>query len=164
MKTNKFSNKASKIFTLILIGSLSIISPAIALAQVVQPVSAPITIPVPVPVPTPSATPQPTPVVTPTPTPAPVVKYNVSGQIISTYRGPLIYNPVVARNTRTGQVYRTTTGFNGTFSFKLTNGNYVITPTRGSNMITFTPSGKTVIVNGQNINNVTFSYQVVFRR
>ncbi len=152
MKTNKFSNKISKLFAPILIGLLLIVSPVAALAQVAQPVSAPITIPVVIPTPN------------PTPTPIPVDKYNVAGQIITTYRGPLIYNEVVARNTRTGQVYKTKTGFNGTYSFKLTNDNYVIKPTRGSNMITFTPSEKTVRVNGAAINNVTFSYQVNFGR
>lgn len=175
MKTNKFSNKTSKVFALILGGYLSIISPVIALAQVAQPVSAPITIPViipnPTPTPQPTATPlpsvSPTPSATPTPTPIPVAKYNVNGQIITTFKGikvPLINNEVVAQNIQTGKVYKTKTAFNGSYSFKLTNGNYKVKPTKSSNTIQFTPEYKVVNLNGSNINNVSFSYKLTFWR
>lgn len=70
MKISAFSNRVKKTVALILIGYMSIFSPAVTLAMVGQPVSAPVTVPVIIPIPTPA----PTPSATPTPLPIPVLK------------------------------------------------------------------------------------------
>lgn len=104
----------------------------------------------------------------PTPTSTPVATHKISGQIIATVNGkltPLLNNGVTAKNTRTGKVYSTKTGFNGTYSLSnLPNDSYLITPTRHSTPVLFTPQNKTIRVNGQNVSNVNFSYQVNYNR
>lgn len=134
----------------------------------------------PTPTPVPSLTPSPTPLVTPVPTirptstpaptpaPTPAATYRISGQVIAAVNGnltPLINNEITAKNTRTGKVYSTKTGFNGTYSINgLLNGDYVVTPTRHSTPVLFDPQNKTIRVNGQNVSNVNFSYQVNYNR
>lgn len=118
--------------------------------------------PVPTPTSTPKATPTPSSTSKPTPVPKPS-KHIITGQIIGTILGvtmPAINFGITTQNIKTKQIFKTKTGFNGTFSFNLPDGNYLVKPTI-SKWATFSPSQTIIKLSGKNISNILFNYSII---
>ena len=97
--------------------------------------------------PTPTPTPTPTATPTPTPTPTPVPTATVSGTITRNTNGKGVGGVTVTLQGPSGTQTTTTSG-NGSYSFTgvATGATYTITPS--ANRWTFTPTSRSVLVNG----------------
>ncbi len=123
------------------------------------------TVPTLTPTPIPTKMPTPTPRPTPKPTPVPQPpKHIITGQVIGIFMGrriPVLFMEVTAQNIKTKQIYKTKTGFNGTYSFNLPDDNYLVKPNT-SKLGVFSPSEARIELSGKNIANVIFKLTVKF--